>query len=310
MGVTRYIEKHCLGLVLNNKSFKDLTTMKVGGRIKNLYYPNSTESLLKVIKYLNIRKKGYLLIGNGSNIIASDHKYKKFVISGKHLEKDIIFQDNYFIVSAFADLRRINAKLIEKKISTFVNLTGIPGTLGGAIYMNAGAYKSNISDNLLWVKCIENGCLVIKYLEDIDFGYRNSYFKNKNIIILEAAFKIILDNEVILKHQEIINKRNERHPLNYPNSGSIFKNGMNYSAYQIIKKINLVNYYIGGATFSDKHSNFIVNKNKAKAKDIYKLIILAKKRAVVYENIYLKEEVILLNFYTYPFFKIIFKKAK
>lgn len=307
MGIFKYISKNKMGLVFKNKRFSELTTMRVGGRIKCLFYPSTLESLISIVIYLNKKKKKYFILGNGSNLIANDKTYKNVVISGKHLIKGIDFFEDYFVVSAFMDLRIVNAKLVEKQIGTLVCLSGIPATVGGATVMNAGAFKGNISDNILWVKYLEKGIIKKKEISDIKFGYRDSEFKRMDIIVLEVAFKIIKDTEVLFKYQNILEKRKERHPLNYPNSGSIFRNTDNFRAYEIIKKINLVDYQIGGAKFSSKHSNFIINNNKAKAKDIYKLIILAKKRALILENINLNEEVILLNF---PSYKLVSKYLK
>ena len=296
MGIKKYISKNKLGLVLNDKKFSDLTTMKVGGKISNIYYPTTIENLLTVIEYLKKKKKRFFILGNGSNVIASDKVFKHLVISGKHLLKSIEFKEDHFIVSAFMDMRIIIAKLIEKQISTLTNLAGIPATIGGAIVMNAGAFKMNISDNLLWVKYIENGEILKKDISELSFSYRTSQFKKENIIILEAAFNIIKDNETIFIYKNILEKRRGKHPLNYPNSGSIFKNLEDIKAYEVIKKINLVNYKIGGAKFSDLHANFIVNFNNASAMDIYSLIYLAKNRAFALDKVILKEEVILLNF--------------
>lgn len=307
MGIKKYIYKNRLGLVLSDKSFSDLTTMKVGGKIKNLFYPTTIENLVKVITYLHKKKKKYMVIGNGSNIIASDHEYKHLVISGKHLIKGIEFKEDHFIVSAFMDLRIVIAKLIERQISTLTNLAGIPATIGGAIVMNAGAFKSNISDNLLWVKYLDNGKVVKKDIDELSFGYRKSEFKKENVIIMEAAFSIIYDNDALFIYRNILEKRRERHPLNYPNSGSIFRNNDGYLAFEIIKKINLCDYAIGGAKFSEKHANFIVNFDNAKSEDVYKLILLAKKLALSLENITLQEEVILLNF---PLKKFVINRIK
>jgi UDP-N-acetylmuramate dehydrogenase len=307
MRINKFISKNQLGLVINDKRFSDLTTIKVGGKIKLLYYPSSVENLIKVIEYLQKRGKNYFILGNGSNIVASDKTYRNLVINGKHLVKQISFFDDYFVVSAFMDLRIVIAKLIERGISTLVNLAGIPATVGGAIVMNAGAFKMNISDNLLWVKYLEDGKEVTKDINDLYFSYRSSELKEENIIVLEAAFKIITDKEVMFIYKNILEKRRNRHPLNYPNCGSVFKNLEKKRAYEVIKDINMADYSIGGAKFSEKHANFIVNYNKAKASDIYKLIILAKKRALILENVTLKEEVILLNF---PSYKLMFKILK
>lgn len=296
MGIKKYINDNKLGIVLNNKKFKDLTTMKVGGKINNLYYPTSISSLIEVLKYLKKRNKDFFIIGNGSNIVASDRKFKDLVISGKHLIKDMEFYDDYFVCSGFMDLRILIAKLVEKQINTLTNLAGIPATVAGAIVMNAGAFSSKISDNLLWVKYIEDDEIKTIVSDKIIFSYRDSEFKNSNKVIVEAAFKITKDIEAVLEYKLILEKRRNKHPLNYPNSGSVFKNGSNYHAYEIIRKVNMVNYPIGGAKFSDKHSNFIVNFNNAKSKDILKLITMAKKKAELLEKVNLNEEVILLNF--------------
>lgn len=307
MRINKFISKNQLGLVINDKRFSDLTTIKVGGKIKLLYYPSSVENLIKVIDYLQKKGKKYFMLGNGSNIVASDKTYKNIVINGKHLVKQIAYYDDYFVVSAFMDLRIVIAKLIERGISTLVNLAGIPATVGGAIVMNAGAFKMNISDNLLWVKYLKDGKEVTKDINDLYFSYRSSELKEENIIVLEAAFKIITDKEVMFIYKNILEKRRNRHPLNYPNCGSIFKNLEKKRAYEVVRDINMADYSIGGAKFSEKHANFIVNYNKAKASDIYKLIILAKKRALILEDVTLKEEVILLNF---PSYKLMFKKLK
>ena len=282
--------------------------MKVGGKIKLLYYPNSITSLIKLVNHLKKKKNKFFVVGNGSNIIASDKTFKDVVICGKHLIKGIEYHEDYFVASAFMDLRILIAKLIENQISTLTNLAGIPATLGGAIAMNSGAFHTNVSDNLLWVRYLENGKIVEKNKEELFFGYRDSSFKKTNLIILEAAFKILTEKETLFIYKNILEKRRERHPLNYPNSGSIFRNGDSYVAYEIIKKINLANYSIGGAKFSEKHSNFIINYDFAEAKDIFKLIILAKKRALFLEGISLKEEVILLNFPSYKFLSKYLKK--
>ena len=276
--------------------------MRVGGRIKNLYYPNTIDSLKLVLKKL--KYKNFFIIGNGSNVIASDHKYKKLVISLKQMQKDIVYEKDFFVLSAFMDLRKAIYLLAKDKISTLAKLIGIPGTVGGAIVMNAGAYYSEISEHLLWVKYLENEKIIVKKKEELQFFYRNSEFKNKNRVIIEAAFSIIYDENTKQIIKEISEKRKERHPLEYPNSGSIFRNGDDYLAYQIIKKINLYKYKIGNAMFSEKHANFIVNLGNAKANDVFNLIVLAKKRALIFEKINLKEEVILLNFPLKKFLRI------
>ena len=304
MSMKKFVVKNNLGIILENKSFKDLTTIKVGGKIKTLFYPNTIDSLKRVVCYLLCKKKQFFIIGNGSNIVASDRIFYPVVINGKHIENQVNFYDDYFTCSAFMDMRFLNAKLIEKNISTLLDLSGIPATIGGAIVMNAGALKSRISDNLIWVNVLEDGVSKKYYKDELTFGYRSSSFK-KNTVILEASFKIIYSAESVILYQEILRKRREKHPLNYPNCGSVFKNLSNIKAYEVIRKIEMNSYVIGDAMFSEKHSNFIVNLGHAKAMDIYQLISLAKKKAFEMYDINLEEEVLLLNFKEKSFFKII-----
>ena len=296
MSLKSFISKKGLGLYFCDKSFKEITSMKVGGKIKLLYYPSTVNNLCEVIRYMKKRKSKYLIIGNGTNIIASDRVYKHPVISGKHLIKGIEYFSDYFIVSAFMDLRLVLSKIASNQISSLVGLAGIPATVGGAIVMNASAYNMAISDNLLWVKYFDGKNIVVKKKDDIKFSYRNSEFKNSDIIILEAAFKITYDINTLFTYKNLVNERKLKQPLNYPNSGSIFCNLKDIKAYQVIIDLDLVNKKIGGAKFSEKHANFIVNVDNAKGIDVYKLIKLAKQKALKNKKIILKEEVILVNF--------------
>lgn len=296
MKIEKYINDNNLGLIIHNKKFSDLTTMKVGGKIENLFYPNSIDSLISVIKYMNNKKKKFFLIGNGSNVVASDAKCKNLIISGKHLANKFAINEDEIVVSAFMDLRRVIAKLVAVQINTLTLLAGIPATIGGAIFMNASANGYAISDDLIWVKYYDGKSICLKKRDELKFGYRKSPFQDKKAIIIEAAFKKKVCVDALLLYEEIKEKRAEKQPLNYPNCGSVFKNGTDYKAYEIIRKVNLVGYRIGRATFSTIHANFIVNLGNAKAKDIYKLIMLAKKLAYVYEKVRLEEEVILYNF--------------
>lgn len=292
----KFILNNNYGIVRHNVRFSDITTMKVGGLINNLYFPNSINSLIIVVKYLLKYRKKYFVIGNGSNIIASDYKYKRLVICGKYIDDEIKINNDEIYVTAFMDLRKVINFLLKEKIGTFVKLSGVPATIGGALFMNASANGYSIYDDLVSVRFIENGVVKEKSKEELKFSYRKSEFQNSKIIILSAIFKCKYNVNALEEHRKTINMRKEKQPLNFPNSGSIFRNGPSYYAYEIIKKINLVDYKIGNATFSKKHSNFIINLGNARAKDIFKLIFLAKKLAIIYEGIKLKEEVILLNF--------------
>ncbi len=292
MRLKKFIKKNNIGSITNKEYFKNLTTLKVGGRIKYLVYPNSIDSLVQLIKYLSHKNIKYFIIGNGSNIVASDKVYKSVVINTKQLPQTLNIEDSIINVSAFYDLRRLVSTTVGKDISTFVELAGIPATVGGAIYMNAGAYNKQISTNLISVKVLVNNEIIEYNKEQLDFKYRYSIFHNNKAIILEAKFNIIKSNDCFIRYNTYLLKRKEDHPLLYPNCGSVFRNLEYMKAYEVIKELHLVGYTKGRAQISAKHCNFIINTSNAKGRDVYKIIKHVKKKS----NYKLKEEVILLNF--------------
>lgn len=295
MNFKKYISINEYGVVKKNEYFKSLTTMRVGGKIKYLYFPNNVDNLIEVIKYLDENKIKYLFIGNGSNIIASERYYNGVVISSKNLPHTINIDNDILNVTAFYDLRRLVSFTVSKDINTFIALAGIPATVGGALYMNASANKMSISDNLISVTYIKNNKVYTKFKEELLFSYRHSEFTNSNCIILEANFKVIKKQNLIDEYNSYLLKRKKSHPLIFPNSGSIFRNNNNKSAYEIIDELNFRGFCIRGAQVSVKHCNFIINTGRAKASDIYKIINKIKKKAKK-KNYILKEEVILFNF--------------
>ncbi len=290
----RYIKKNKLGVV-KKEYFRNITTMKVGGKIRYYYSPNSITSLKKVVEYLENKKIKYIFIGNGSNLIASEKTFNGVVINSRLLPKTLSLDNNVLKVTAFYDLRRLVSFCVSKDIDIFTNLAGIPATLGGALYMNASANGMSISDDLHSVTYLENNKIISKLKEELTFNYRESSFQNKNIIILEAKFYIKFRENILKDYNEYLKQRKLNHPLIFPNSGSIFRNIGNTKAYQIIRDLELQGKMKGKAQVSIKHSNFIINTGRAKGSDVYKLIKLIKKKAMS-NNIYLKEEVILFNF--------------
>lgn len=290
----RYIKKYNLGSV-KKEYFKNITTMKVGGKIKYLYYPNSISSLKKAIEYINNKEIEYIFMGNGSNIIASERKFKGVVISSKFLPKTLSIDKNQIRVTAFYDLRRLVSFCVSRDIDTFTNLAGIPATLGGAIYMNASANNQSISDHLVTVTYLIDNQIITKTKKELEFSYRTSEFQKNKAIILEAKFEIINKKNILVNYNNYLTIRKNNHPIIFPNSGSIFRNTKDKKAYEIIKELNLDGYTKGKAQVSMKHCNFIINIGDAKAEDIYKIINYIKKRAYI-NNYILQEEVILFNF--------------
>lgn len=295
MSFVKYVRKNKLGIINLKLRFKDITTMRVGGKIKCVFYPTSIEGLVKSIDYLVSKKIKYVILGNGSNIVASDRVYKGVVIIGKYICNDIVFSEDRFHVSAFTDLRKIVKKLVNNKIDSLTHLAGVPATVGGGLYMNCGANKLDIYENLIDITYLIDGKIVTTNNEDVQRSYRWTMFSDMNVIILFANFKIVKSDNCLIKYHDYLYNRKINHPIIYPNSGSIFRNNNDIKAYEIILKLNMSGYIIGGAQISKKHANFIVNLGYASGKDVHSLIQLVKQQAKCL-NYDLHEEVIFINF--------------
>ena len=286
------------GELLENESLKKYNTYKIGGKAKYLIKPYNISSLKKLLEYLNNKKIKYLLIGKGSNIILPDEDYDGVVILLDKLNR-IEIKDNLAIVEAGAILNNFINECINNSLGGLENLYGIPGTVGGAIVGNAGCNKSEISDNLIEITYLKNDNIITKSKKDCLFEYRNSEFKNKkDIIILSAKFLLEYKDKECMKEtiKNNLTKRKESQPLEYPNAGSVFKNPTNNSAGKLIDNAGLKNYNIGGAFVSDKHANFIINKNNATSKDILSLIKYIEKEISEKENINLELEQIVIKY--------------
>lgn len=268
---------------INNALIKDYTTYKLDGYIKEIIFPKNYDELKVVIKDL---KNKYKIIGNGSNLILSE-SYNHPLINLKYFDK-LEFNNNIVTVGAGYNLPKFALECAKKGLSGLEFASGIPGTIGGAIYMNAGAYGKEISNILKRVTILdEKNNLKVLNQEDLKLSYRDSIFKHKNYICLEAEFELIPGNkeEIIKEIKKIIETRKEKQPLEYPSAGSVFKNGENYSAGRLIEKAGLKGTKVGDAEVSLKHANFIINKGKAKADDVIELIEIVKEKIKKEENI-------------------------
>lgn len=272
---------------INNAPLKDYTTYKLKGNVKAIYFPKNIDELKEVIK----SNKKYKIIGNGSNLIISS-KYDGVLIKLKNFDK-LIFDDNKVIVGAGYMLSNLNTKCMEKGLTGLEFTSGIPATIGGAIYQNAGAFGFNISELVSNVSALdENFNIVNLSNKDILFGYRDSIFKHKNYIILEVTLNLKKETSKTIKENMLkyINLRKEKQPLEYPSAGSTFKNPIGHSAGFLIEKSNLKGYSVNDAFVSDKHANFIINKGEASGDDIIKLIKIIKKKVKEDSNISLELE--------------------
>lgn len=280
------------GEVLENVSLKDYNTYKIGGKTRYLVKPYNIDSLKELLIYIKNNTLKYIIIGNGSNIILPDSDYDGVVILLSKLN-EIKINENTINAFCGVSLTYFVNELVKNNLGGLESLSGIPGTLGGAIVNNAGCYGQTISDKLNSVTYLENGEIKTINKEECNFSYRDSIFKkNKNFIILSAKFILDYKNkeEMLNIIKENMIKRNTSQPLNYPNAGSVFRNPIGYSAGNLIEDAGLKNYHINGAYVSDKHANFIINKDNASSEDIIELIEYIQKEISEKYNIKLKLE--------------------
>lgn len=265
------------GLVKEHASLKNLNTYKIGGVAKYLISPNSINDLISILKILKNNKIKFLILGNGSNIVLNSREYDGAVIKldqlngiELHPEMEMVYAE------AGVMLPKLVQEVVKKSLTGLEFASGIPGTVGGSIYGNAGAYNSCILDYVESVTVLdENYNIKTLEHEDITYSYRTSMFKEKkNYIILAAKFFLKKgDKENSL---EVIENRRQRRldsqPLEYPSAGSVFRNPEGDFAGRLIESCNLKGYKIGGAEVSEKHANFIINKDNATSEDVYNLI--------------------------------------
>lgn len=271
------------------------TSFKVGGKADffiKAYFIEEIKSVLKIAKDNNIP---LFVIGNGTNLLFKDEGYRGIVLQIK-LE-DIKIDENEVTVQSGVKNAVLSNKLLDNSLSGFEFASGIPGTIGGAIKMNAGAYGKEIKDIVKEVTYLDfDGNVHTISNEECEFSYRHSRFLNEKAIILEVKFHFEKGNKQEIKDiiSELLKQRKEKQPLEYPNAGSTFKRGENYITAKLIDECGLKGYTIGGAQVSEKHAGFLINKENASAKDILDLIEYVQKvvKEKTKEDIKLEVEIV------------------
>lgn len=284
------------GKIQSGVKLSSLTSYHIGGPAKYLVYPNTIQELSRLIKFIKSRRNKFFILGNGTNIVAPDKGFNGIVISLKNF-RSITRRDKTITCEAGADLNRLILYSIRHGLSGIENLSGIPGTLGGALRMNAGAYDSEISDMLKDIEVMDyNGNVTVLDKKSVRFSYRQA--KNLyNKIILKARFRLHpgrIQRLMRIRHR-IIKIRKKNHPWNKYSAGSVFKRPNRHFAGKLISQAGLKGYCIGGAEVSRKHAGFIINTGKAKAKDILALIRLIQKCIYKKFKVKLKLEQIIIK---------------
>lgn len=268
--------------ILFNEPMKKHSTFKLGGPAECFIKIDNIKDLKEILEFSKYNEIPLTVIGNGSNILVSDKGIKGITLMIK-LEKLEIQEENdkiKVIVGAGEKLGKLARVFLDKTISGFEELSGIPGTIGGAIRMNAGAHGKEIKDIVEYVKCIDHeGNEITFSKEDMKFDYRTSILKEEKYIVAEVELLLARGHKEKIKEKmdEYAKYRKEKQPIEFPNAGSTFKRGKDFITAKLIDDAGLKGYSIGGAEVSTKHSGFIINKGNATAEDVLKLVEYVKK---------------------------------
>lgn len=273
--IIQNIKRENIGRIEENISLKKYTTYKVGGKARCVVYPKNVDKLVKLIKLLNQNNIKYKIIGNGSNLLFSDKDYDGILIKLVDFD-DIEINDNRIKVGAGYSLMKLSRIAMKNSLTGLEFAAGIPGTVGGAVFMNAGAYKSDMGYIVKSVKVLTPDYRIIELENrELDFHYRTSYLKkHPKYICLEAVIKLEYGSKSAIENlmKERLKRRMSSQPLNYPSAGSVFRNPKDMFAGELIENLGLKGMKHNGAMISDKHANFIVNTGNAKSEDIKYLI--------------------------------------
>jgi len=288
-----------------NCNLSSYTTIRVGGIAEYFAEPRSIDEFSYLINWANLNKKSYQIIGAGSNLLINNIFIRGLVVCTKKM-KSLKIEPFSGIVEAEAGvmLPTLSNSLAKNGLQGGEWAVGIPGTLGGAIYMNAGTGNLSLAKNLISVKVINNKTHEKLELEkkDINFEYRFSSFQRNDLTIISAKLKFDPSENIeqlIQTTKNNLRLKTERQPYDQPSFGSVFKNPENNYAAKLIDDLGLKGFKVGGAEISRMHSNFIINNSSASSKDIYKLITVIQQKVLQNNGIYLQPEVRMIGF-DYP----------
>ena len=260
--------------VLQNEPMKRHTTFRIGGPCDIFIKPRSIEEIRQIIEVVKENKVPYYVVGNGSNLLVSDDGYRGVIINLFNNFSDITVEGNTITASAGALLGKIGYTALKKSLTGFEFATGIPGTLGGAVVMNAGAYGGEMKDVLSEVTVLtKEGELLTLKTDELELGYRTSIIAKKDYIVLEGKIQLKPGEPDKIKAviDDLAFRRRDKQPLEYPSAGSTFKRPKDNFAGKLIMDAGLRGYTSGGAMVSDKHCGFVINKGDATCEDVIKL---------------------------------------
>lgn len=261
--------------IKKDEPMKSHTTFRIGGPAKYFVIPETKEEIKAVIECCKKADMPYYILGNGSNLLVSDKGYEGVVIQIFKNMNQISLEGDTISAQAGAILSSVASKALEAELTGFEFAAGIPGTLGGACVMNAGAYGGEMKDVLVSVEVLtQDGEFLTIPREELELGYRTSVIAKKNYVVLEAVIRLEKGDKTAIKARmdELKVQRTTKQPLEYPSAGSTFKRPEGYFAGKLIQDAGLRGFQVGGAQVSEKHCGFVINKDQATAADVAELM--------------------------------------
>lgn len=293
--ISQYIPKD---RIMQNEPMKNHTTFRVGGPAA-LYLELKTEQEFgDILRLLHAEEEDYFTVGNGSNLLISDTGYDGIILHPSKEFSDVRIEGERLICESGATLAAIARVALEQGLTGFEFAAGIPGSLGGAIVMNAGAYDGEMKQVVESVRLITSeGEIVTKSCEEMGFSYRHSILKEEPYLVLSVVIKLDKGNREQIKARmdELAMKRREKQPLEYPSAGSTFKRPEGYFAAKLIQDAGLRGFTVGGAQVSEKHCGFVINRENATAQDIHELMKQVQQKVQDAFGVKLEPEVIRLG---------------
>lgn len=277
-----------------NEPMKNHTTFKVGGPADILVVVSNEQEILDSIRICRENDIDYLIVGNGSNLLVRDEGIRGIVIKINEDYSNIIIDEDRMYCESGALLTGASRKAMHNNLTGFEFANGIPGTLGGAVTMNAGAYGGEMKDVVSSVRAIDINNNIVEYTnEEMNFRYRSSKVQDDNLIVLGVWIQLKEGNpeEIKEKMRELAFKRTSKQPLEMPSAGSTFKRPEGYFAAKLIEDAGLKGMIHKGAQVSEKHSGFVINKDNATCRDILELIEIIKQTVKEKFDVELEREV-------------------
>ena len=285
--------------ILTNENMNKHTTFKVGGAADVFVTPQSIEEAVNIIRLLLSKNEPYVVIGNGSNILVSDNGYRGCVVCMDKGTDAITVNGTSIRAEAGAMLSKVAYAAYENGLTGLEFASGIPGAVGGAMVMNAGAYGQEMKDVTVTVTLFDavSGEVLTISACDMEFGYRTSIVKKHPYTVLVAEFELKAGSREAIKARmdELALARRQKQPLEYPSAGSTFKRPEGHFAGKLIEDAGLKGYTVGGAAVSEKHCGFVVNTGNATATDILQLMSDVRDRVNERFGVMLEPEVVMIG---------------